>query len=93
MSKKKEKTKTEKYRSQMRSFYMTDNNLNILKTLNDLILSAPNRTKLINLAITNTLGKWLSKINNAKTPKERETQIVRFTQEVKKYANTEESIK
>ncbi len=88
----KQKTKTEMYRAQMRSFYMTTNNLNTLKTLNDLILSAPNRTKLVNFAIEKTLGKWLGRINKAKTPKERENLIVKFTMEVKEYANKEDSI-
>lgn len=86
------KTKTQKYVANMRTYYLTDENLNILKTLNELILSAPNRTKLVNFAIDQVLGKIYSGIDNAKTPKERENKIVKFTREIKKYADNEEVI-
>lgn len=88
----KKQTKTQKYKANMRTYYHSDNNLNIVKTLNEMILSAPNITKLINFGINQSLGKTLKRIMDAKTSKERETLIVKFTMEVKKYANTEESI-
>jgi hypothetical protein len=88
----KEQTKTEKYHANMRTFYLTDSNLNIIKLLNEIILSSPNMTKLINYALDGCLGKIAKNINKSKTPKERENKIVKFTMEVKEYANTEEVI-
>ena len=88
----KKQTKTEKYKSNMRTYFLSDKNINIITTLNEMILSAKNITKLINFGIDQSLGKILKRIMDAKTSKERETLIVKFTMEVKKYANTEESI-
>lgn len=88
----KKKTKTEEYRANMRTYYLTNTNLNIIKTLNEMILSAPNMTKLINFGLNKCLGKILAEINKSKTPKDRENKIVKFTMKVKKYANTEEVI-
>lgn len=86
------KTKTQKYIANMRTYFISDKNLNVIKTLNEMIISSPNMTKLVNFAIDRNLGKTLKKINDAKTPKERENIIVKFSMEVKKYANTEEQI-
>ena len=88
----KKQTKTEKYKGNMRTYFFSDKNLNIIKTLNEMMISAPNITKLVNFGLDQSLGKTLKRIMDAKTSKERETLIIKFTMEVKKYANTEESI-
>jgi len=88
----KKQTKTQKYKANMRTYFLSDKNINIITTLNEMIISAKNITKLINYGLDQSLGKTLKRIMDAKTSKERETLIVKFTMEVKKYANTEESI-
>lgn len=77
-----------------KSFYITDSNLDTLIEIGKLLVSEPTMTKLVNYAVDLVLVTWLKTYKiEAKTPKQQNDLNLNLSNEVKKYAISEERIR
>lgn len=91
MSKKTEKSDRKK---NIKCFYITDSNIDVLIELRSLLISEPNMTKLVNYAIDSVLATWQKAYKTeAKTPAQKEKSNFNLSNEVKKYVTSEKNIK
>lgn len=87
-------SKTKQNQKNKRTFYITNSNLEILNELGDILISEPTHTKLVNYAIDSVLATWLKAYKiEAKTPAQKEKSNFNLSNEVKKYATSEESFR
>lgn len=93
MPEKEKLSKTEIYKQNLRTFFITELNLKMLSELTDTLFSEPTLTKMINFALDNTFKPMLEDINKAKNPADKNQLIIKYTKEVKEYASTEETFR
>ena len=86
--------KQKQNRKNIKCFYLTDSNLNVLKEIGEILISDATMTKLVNYAIDTVLATWLKTYQiEAKTPAQKEKINFNLSNEVKKYATSEEKFR